>query len=57
MKVVKIKGKSDIEPLGVCMCDATLAEVASADPECVCMCDMAQCDDESKLDLKYVQAP
>jgi len=27
MKVVKIKGKSDIEPLGVCMCDATLAEV------------------------------
>ncbi len=57
MKVVKIKGKSGIEPLGVCMCDATLAEVASADPECVCMCDMAQCNDESKLDLKYVQAP
>jgi len=57
MKVVKVKGGNDIEPLGSCICEVQLSTVGIANPECVCMCDMAQGDEESKLDLKFVQVP
>jgi len=57
MKVVKISGGNGVVPLA-CSCDTFISDYAYDHcGECVCMCDMAQGDEESKLDLKFVQVP
>ncbi|MCD6517290.1 MAG: hypothetical protein J7L72_07730 [Candidatus Aminicenantes bacterium] len=57
MKVVKVKGGNDIEPLGSCICEVQLSTVGIANPECVCMCDHQVGDEEIKMEEKYVLVP